>query len=206
VLSHKEPKLSGESKPEKTSPTGKQAMTTFRERLPQRGEFLYVFGGVVFFVFSWAIRGFLYQLSSLLLYHTVGEILAVFSYLMAFALVESLIVMSGLLMVSFLLPARWFREGFVYKGFIAVLVTRLAMILLNSYLFSLNHAMPPMSVIYLSAGMTLVFLLALIWVFQSAPRLQRVLLELQERMQIFIYLYLPLGFIGLVVIVLRNLR
>ena len=81
-------------------------MTLFRERLPSKKDILYVYGGVVFVIYSWAIRGFLYQLSSLRLYHTFGEILATFSYLMAFALIEILIIMSGLIMSGFILPQK----------------------------------------------------------------------------------------------------
>jgi hypothetical protein len=106
-------------------------LTVFRERLPTRVEILYVFGGVVFVIYSWAIRGFLYQLSSLRLYHTLGEIFGVFSYLMAFALIESLIIMGGLILMGFILPGKWFREGFAYKGFITTLVAGIAMIKLH---------------------------------------------------------------------------
>jgi hypothetical protein len=180
-------------------------LTTFRERIPQRRESLYVFGAVVFVIYSWAIRGFLYQLSSLRLYHTVGEIFAIFSYLMAIALIESLIIMSGLILMGVILPGKWFREGFAYKGFITILVAAIAMIRLHYYLFSLNGGMPSMNIIYLSAGVTLVLLILLICVFQKTPQLQTFLLAVQERMQIFIYFYIPLGIIGLTVVVLRNL-
>lgn len=184
---------------------GKEDVTTFRDRLPQRREILYVFGGVIFVIYSWAIRGFLYQLSSLRLYHTLGEIFGVFSYLMAFALIESIIIMSTLIVVGIILPGKWFREGFAWKAFITTLVAGIAMILLNNYLFSLNNTMPAMNVIYLSAGITFVLLISLIWIFQNNPQLQKFFLAVQERMQIFIYFYIPLGIIGLTVVVLRNL-
>jgi hypothetical protein len=177
----------------------------FRERLPQRVEILYVFGGVVFLIYSWSIRGFLYQLSSLRLYHTLGEIFGVFAYLMAFALLESLVLMGGLIAIGFILPAKWFREGFTYKGFITTLVAGIAMIKLHYYLFSLDYAMPPMNVIYLGTAIALGILIALIWIFQNFPQLQRFLLALQERLQVFVYLYIPLGILGLTVVVLRNL-
>jgi hypothetical protein len=160
---------------------------------------------VVFLIYSWAIRGFLYQLSSLRLYHTLGEIFAVFSYLMAFALLETLVTIGILIFIGFILPGNWIREGFAYKGFITTLVTGIAMILLNNYLFSLNHAMPPKNVIYLSTGITFILLISLILLFQNIPTLQKVLLAIQERMQIFIYFYIPLGILGLTVVVLRNL-
>jgi hypothetical protein len=168
-------------------------------------EILYVFGGVVFVNYSWSIRGFLYQFSSLRLYHTLGEIFGVFSYLMAFALIESLIIITGLVLIGFILPGKWFKEGFAYKGFITTLVTGIALIKLHFYLFSLNYAMPPMNVIYLGTAITIFGLISLIWIFQSFPQLQRFLLALQERLQIFTYLYIPLGILGLTVVVLRNL-
>ena len=180
-------------------------MTIFRERLPHQKEILYVYGGVVFAIYSWAIRGFLYQLSSLRLYHTLGEILAIFAYLMAFALIESLIIMSSLIIAGFILPRKWFREGFVYKGFITTLVAGIAMITLQYYLFSLNYEIPPRKVIYLGLGITIILLMALIWVFQNKPQLQKFLLAVQDRLQIFIYFYIPLGVVGLTVVVLRNL-
>ena len=181
-------------------------MTIFKERIPHQKEILYVYGGVVFGIYSWAIRGFLYQLSSLRLYHTLGEILATFAYLMAFALIESLIIMSALLMVGFILPQKWFREGFAYKGFITTLVAGIAMIILHYYLFSLNYEIPSMKVIYLGLGITIILLIALLWVTQNRPQLQKFLLAMQERLQIFIYFYIPLGIVGLTVVVLRNLR
>lgn len=180
-------------------------MIPIRERLPHRVEILYVFGGVIFVIYSWSIRGFLYQLSSLRLYHTLGEIFGVFAYLMAFALLESLVLMAGLIAIGFILPAKWFREGFAYKGFITTLVAGIAMIQLHDYLFSLNYAMPPMNVIYLGTAITIFGLISLIWIFQSFPQLQRFLLALQERLHIFTYLYIPLGILGLTVVVLRNL-
>jgi hypothetical protein len=157
-------------------------------------------------IYSWSIRGFLYQLSSLRLYHTLGEIFAVFSYLMAFALVECLVMMCGLIVMGFILPGKWLREGFVYKGFITTLVAGIALIKLHSYLFSLNYTMPPMNIIYLGAGGVIVLLISLILVFQNIPRLQNFLLAFQERLQIFVYFYIPLGVLGLLVVVLRNLR
>lgn len=180
-------------------------MSIFRERLPQRWEILYVYGGVVFVIYSWAIRGFLYQLSSLRLYHNLGEIFGVFSYLMAFALLESLVIMSGLIVVGFILPGKWFREGFAYKGFLTTLVAGIVMIKLHFYLFSLNYTIPPGNVIYLGTGIAIVVLISLLLVFQNFPQLQRFLLAFQERLQVFLYIYIPLGIVGLAIVVLRNL-
>lgn len=180
-------------------------MTALKKYLPQRQEVLYVFSGVVFAIYSWSIRGFLYQLSSLRMYYNVGEIFAVFSYLMAFALFESLLIMSSLILMGVILPRKWFREGFAYKGFITTLVTGGAMIELHYYMFSLQYAMPPMHVIYLGAGIVLILLITFIALSQNIRQLQNFLLAVEERLQIFVYLYIPLGVLGLFVIALRAL-
>jgi hypothetical protein len=181
-------------------------LTSFKEHFPHLQEILYVYGGVVFAIFSWSMRGFLYQLSSLVLYHNLGEILAVFAYVMAFALIESLVIMTALLTVGLILPRKWFREGFAYKGFIATLVAGVAMIVLQYYLYSLNYEIPPMEVIYLGLGIITILLIALIRVIQNRPALQKFLLSVQGRLQVFIYFYIPLGIVGLAVVFLRNLR
>lgn len=180
-------------------------MNALRERLPHQQDILYVFGGVVFLIYSWAIRGFLYQFSSLRLYHTLGEVFGVFSYLMAFALLECLIITSFLVLIGILLPEKWFKVGFAYKGFITTFVAGIAMVKLHYYLFSLNFALPPMGRIYLGATITIVLLVSMIALFQSMPKLQAYLLLVQERLQIFIYFYIPLGLLGTAVVLVRNL-
>jgi hypothetical protein len=114
--------------------------------------------------------------------------------------------MSSLIIAGIILPRKWFREGFAYKGFVTVLVAGIAMITLHYYLFSLNYEIPPMEVIYLGLGITMILLISLLWVFQNMPQLQTFSLAVQERLQIFMYFYLPLGLVGLAVVVLRNLR
>lgn len=180
-------------------------MSILKNHLPERGEILYAFGGVVFAIYSWSIRGFLYQLSSLRMYHTVGEIFGIFSYLMAFALFESLLIMGCLIIAGVVLPRQWFREGFAYKGFIATLVASSAMIGLQYYLFSLHYAMPPMKVIYLGVTIAIMLLVALIILSQKVSQLPKLLLGVEERLQIFVYLYVPLGLLGLIVVILRTI-
>ncbi len=77
------------------------------------------------------------------------------------------------------------------------------MIVLNAYLYSLHYAMPPMEVIYLGLGLAIIILVSVILLFQSSPALQRILLAIEERFQIFTYIYIPLGVLGLTIVVLR---
>ena len=106
---------------------------TIRTRLPSGHEILLVFGVVAFAVFGWSIRGFLYKLPAFTLYFGAGANLAVLAYMMAFALLESVLVVGFLVALSAILPSGWLRSGFAYKAFLIVVVATAAMILFEGY-------------------------------------------------------------------------
>jgi hypothetical protein len=182
-----------------------KSLSGLKNRIPYWQDTIYVFSGVIFIIYSWSVRGFLYQLPSLILYHRILDIISVLFYLMAFALLESLVVMSGLILLGFILPRKWFVEGFAYKGFLTAFVAGISMISLQGYLYSLNYETPSMNIVYLGLFVTLVALVGLILLFQKLSKLQKILLIVEEQLQIFIYLYIPLGIAGLMVIFFRNL-
>lgn len=178
------------------------------DRFPHRQDIAYVFSGVVFIVYAWAIRGFFFQFSSLRLYHNLGDILAVFCYLMAFALLESLLIFGILLLIGFLLPQRWFKEGFAVKGFLAILVASSLMIKLQSYLYSQqtnDYQMPSSTTISGGAVVGFFLLLLLILLVQKVTWVRNLLLAFEERLQVFLYVFIPLGILGFIVVFLRNI-
>jgi hypothetical protein len=173
------------------------------KRLPDRRAFLLVYGGVIFIVFSWALRGFFYQLSSFILYHSVGDIFAIFAYMMALALLESIAVMAVLLFAAILLPEAWFRQGFAYKAFLAMLVASTGAVALETYL---TKKMESAGLLYAGLILSLFAWVALIQFLDHVPRLRTLLLDIIERLQIFTYLYVPLGVLSLFIVLIRNLR
>jgi len=177
----------------------------FRKRLPARNEIYTVLGVVVFVVHTWSVRGFLHELPSFILYFTPGQILGVFAYMMGFALLESLSVTIGLILLSLLLPAKWFREGFIFKSFVTVILGAGAMLWLENTIMSFNNNFPPMSLLLIAAGITLGAWILLLVTFHLIKPLQKSLLFAADRLGVFAYLYIPLGVIGLVVVLARNL-
>ncbi|MGE5248893.1 MAG: hypothetical protein ACM3QS_01665 [Bacteroidota bacterium] len=172
------------------------------KRLPDRRAFLLVYGGVVFIIYSWALRGFFFQLSSFLLYHSVGEIIAIFAYMMALALLESLAVMAVLMVTAALLPEAWLRRGFVYKAFLATLVASAGAIALETYL---TRQTGSPGLLYAGLALSLLAWAGLIQFFDRLPRPRSLLLDLIERLQIFAYIYVPLGLLSLLIVLIRNL-
>ena len=177
----------------------------FRKRLPELSEFYTVLGVVVFVVFGWSVRGFLHEVPSFINYFRVGQILAIFAYMMGFALLESLLVAFGLGLLSVLLPAPWFRNGFVYKSFVTLLWGGIAMLWLENTFMSWNNRFPPLDLLLTFSGITLGAWVILLVLFQYLKPLQKALLFIADRIGVMVYLYVPLGLLGLVVVLIRNL-
>ena len=171
-------------------------------RLPQRGEILSVFGVVVFAVHSWSVRGFLYQAPAYSLYYSIGEMFFVFSYMMAFALLESVLITLLLVVPAVILPSKLLKEGFAYKGFLAVLVASAYSIWLQN---TLGNLPPPSSLLLNNAGIAVGAFVLLAILFQLVGFLQKIVINLAERMGIMAYLYVPLGLIGILVFISRSL-
>lgn len=177
-------------------------MGIFKNRLPKWQDIFIVLGVIVFVVFSWSVRGFLFVFPSIVLRYATGEILAIFSYMMAFALVESLLIIGCLVLVSAALPRMWFREGFSYKGFLVVFVGSITSILYQSFLGS---EFLEVKTYFLWVGVFILTVILLILLFHIIQSWHVVLVSIAERFTIFAYLYIPIGFIGLSVVIIRNL-
>ena len=177
----------------------------FRRRLPDRREIYTVLGVVVFVVHSWSVRGFFHEVPSFLLYFKIGQILAIFSYMMAFALLESLLVTFGLSLLSLILPGKWFKTGFIYKSFITVVVGAIAMLWLENTIMSLNNTFPPMELLLKALGLTLGVWVLLLLAFHYTRPLQKAILFVSDRVSVLAYLYVPLGALGLLVVIIRNI-
>ncbi len=189
----------------------KSLLHLFEARLPVRRDVLLVFGVVLFAVFGWSIRGFLYKLPAFSLYFGLGANLAVLSYMLAFALLESLIVTAVLTLAASLLPSGWLKAGFAYKSFLIILVSTIAIILFEAYyrsdflkdiLAGYTYMFPPFLVGLFGSVLALT---GLLWLFHRYQRLQRYAIYAVEQISLFTYIYVPLGLIGLVVVMLRNL-
>jgi len=177
-------------------------MNISKRRLPPWSEIQIVFGLLIFAVFSWSIRGFLYKLSAFLLYDGLGDIFGIFSYMMGIALLESAIIMLVLLFLAVILPKGWFRDGFAYKASLLTLVVGGTMIYLQSIL---NFRLPPVRTLTVISVLPLAVWLVLVFLAMKVRRFRVILDFILDRVSVFLYLYVPLGIIGLVVVVFRNL-
>jgi hypothetical protein len=156
----------------------------------------------VFACFSWTLIGFFNKLSSFILYFTLGEIANIFAFMMAFALLESLITAGLLILLSVILPSSWLKEGFAFKGFVIVLVATTTAILFQH---ALRDDFPSLGILLAYSLVPLLLIVLLIGFVNSQPKLQKILLSVQDRILIMLFIYLPIGVIGLLVIMARDL-
>jgi len=177
-------------------------MRISKRGLPPWSEIQIVFGLLVFAVFSWSIRGFLYKLSAFLLYDVLGDIFGIFSYMMGIALLESAVVMLALLFLAVILPKEWFRDGFIYKASLLTLMVGGTMIYLQSIL---TFRPPAVRTLVVLLVVSFVAWLVLVFLTMKVERFRVVLDFILDRVSVFLYLYVPLGIIGLVVVAFRNL-
>ncbi len=177
-------------------------MDRIRKRFPPRSDTVAVLAVAVFACFSWALIGFFNKLSSLILYFTPGEIGDDFAFLMAFALLESLAAAGLLVLLSAILPSNWLKEGFAFKGFVILLVATATAILFQH---ALRDYFPSLGILLAYSLIPLLLIVLLFWLLSSRPKLQSILLSVQDRILIMLFIYLPIGVIGLLVVMARNL-
>jgi hypothetical protein len=156
----------------------------------------------VFVCFSWSILGFFNKLSSFLLYFTLADIAAIFAYMMAFALLESVTATGILVLLSALLPSGWLRNGFAYKGLVILVIATIDALVLQK---SLGDVYPSTLTLLLLSTVPLLLIVVLIGLLHSMPRVQDLLLTVQDRFLILLFVYLPIGIISLIAVTFRNL-
>ncbi len=180
------------------------------KRLPVRAEILSILNVVLFVLFGWSIRGFLFEIPAFLLYLGLGDITAILFYMMAFALLESVILTGGLVILSMVLPSNWLKTGFAYKGFLIILISTIGLILFQGYYkigffqYLIKNDYSVFQPVFAGLIISVLGLNGLFWIFRKRPRLQNYLSKFIEQFGVFGYIYVPLGVIGILLVFVRN--
>jgi hypothetical protein len=173
-----------------------------KNRFPSLAQLYPVYSIIVILIYGWTIYWSLWKLPSWLDFLPLGEIAAIFSYLMATNLIESLLVLLGIIIVCLILPQKWFREVFVSRGSMFA-----ASILISIMIFE-NHFVKPED--YFSKFpiyLPLILLIAAILAFFAGwIRIFRNGIEVfAENAVIFLFLLMPLSLLSLIVVLIRNI-
>ena len=183
------------------------ALDSLKSRLPTRSEALSVYSIFVFFVFSWTLYRAFWNVPSWLEYLTIWSVLIIIAYVLAFALIESAALLVLVVLFSLIFPRHVFKEKYVLLGsslavFLSVgafLLQRKINLVYQLELWQLL-AYPPVGLL-----LSLLLVLLLAFLFDRFPSLARLVSAGIERMVIFVYIYVPLGFLSLLVVLVRNI-
>jgi len=173
-----------------------------KNRLPRLAQLYPVYAIIVILVYGWTIYWSLWKLTSWLDFLPLGEIAAIYCYLLATNLLESLLALLGVVIVSLILPPKWFREVFVSRASVLAAGVLISFMVFESHFdkpADYFHMLP----VYLLPIIFLAGILAFLagWI----PIIRKGVEILAENAVIFLYISLPLSLLALVVVIARNL-
>ena len=172
-----------------------------KNHMPEFQQILAVYGVVTLVVYGWTIYWYLWKLPSWLYFMSLSEILTVLAYAMVVNFLESLIVIAVPLVLSLLLPVSWFRDKFVARGTI-LLVILLVFLMQYVTLITTLIGIPP------GIGTNVLFAviatIAVVFLVGRVAFLRKVVEEIAFRAVIFVYIFVPLTAVSFLVVIVRN--
>jgi hypothetical protein len=179
----------------------------FTGRFPDISSLLRVYAVIVFLVYSWTLFTSFYKLPSWMFYLTLGQILSVYAYAFSVDLLESILALTGVLFLelTLFLALRNHKEEFQSRS-ILVAMSVLISSMVRLILFQTYQDIAA----YLSGEliwwMATLLLGIPVAVFVPKSKWIRNILEgVAERTSVFLYIYLPLSFISLIIVMVRNI-
>jgi hypothetical protein len=186
-------------------------LATFREKLkaklPSRREVLPVFSVILFFIFSWALYRMFYQVPSWLFFLNIWNILVLAAYVMAYALFESAVILGFIVLLSLILPKKFFKDNFTALGSLIVLTMSIGAYLIQRKIGILYRLELEQLIIYPILILAAFVVLGVVFSFvlNRFNAAKRLVEAVADRMTIFAYIYIPLGLLSLVVVLARNI-
>ena len=172
------------------------------KRIPGRAQIIPVYAVIVQIIFIWTILWFFWKLPSWLYYMNIGEILATLSYIFATNLLESLVVMCAPIVISILLPAKWFRDVFVVRG-TALIIPGLGYLMYIAFHFQSRNEYPAIFFKTWAVSLAFSILFAFVYIAGKINILRKVIEFIADRAIIFLYIFIPLSLISALSILFR---
>lgn len=169
-------------------------------RIPKRDEIIPVYAVIVLMVYSWTMLWFYYNLPGWLGFLNVGDVFGIFAYSMATNLLESLVVLAGIILFSMLLPRQWFRDAFVARG-AGLAIAGLGLMMYVAKQFSTKEYYPAEVVRWSPA--ILAGILAAVFFLGKITFVRRAIEALADRAIIFLYLSIPISIISVITVLIR---
>lgn len=177
-------------------------MIALRNKIPPLHEILALYATIVFLIYGWATITFFWKVPSWLYFLSLGEIAAILSYTFASSLLECTIILFIFLFASLVLPSKFLYNKFALRGSLIVYALTFWVVLFT--LNSLIQLPTTGDVITFGIGVLVTSALAIL-LAERISFVQRLVSTVGNRLTIFLYLWLPLGLLGILVIIFRIL-
>ncbi len=171
-------------------------------RIPSLKQLAPVYSVIVVAVYGFSMVRFFWRVPSLINYSTVGQVAVIFSYTAVVNLFESLIILLAPILLSMILPRKWFFDQFIAKG---VLLVSLG---LGYFGYISSHINTEEDFPYLLvkwSPLVFIAILALVFPLSRIKLLTRLLEWIAEQLEVFLLISLPVSAIALVVVLIRNI-
>ena len=174
----------------------------FLKKIPTLEQISPVYAVIVVMIYTWSLTRFFWRLPSWLYYSTLGEIAVIFAYMMVVNLLESVLVLLGPLILSIVLRRKWFFDHFVTRS-TSLILLGLGYIMIF-YVSLLQEFLSPW--IWLQKILLVVFLIFILsFLIDRVGFLKKLVLELSNRVVIFLYVWIPVSILSLLIVLVRNL-
>jgi hypothetical protein len=181
-----------------------------RGRFPSARETYLLFAACTFPVHIWALLNLFRKVPAYILRLSAQELVGVSAYTLAFALLESLILLIFLIALSATLPSKYFRDRFVAQGAILVL-------LISSWLIPVHYqrsilvalGVNPtqfLALIFLWVISFAILLSALSYLIRRSSAVESTIVKFVDRLTVLAGLYLLLDVTSVFTIIIRNLQ
>jgi hypothetical protein len=172
------------------------------DRIPAQKEIVPVYAVIVLMVYGWTILKFNYNLPGWLYFLNLGEIMSILAYSMVTNLLESLVVLAGVIVLGSILPKKIFSDAFIARGAsLSILVLAVMMYIAGQ--FSTKQYYPAEIIRWSPAIFVLIMLV--VYAIGRVHFARRVIEFFADRAIIFLYITIPLSAISLVAVLLQNI-
>jgi hypothetical protein len=145
----------------------------------------------------WKIPSWIYDL-------TTDEIVGISAYAFTVNLFDSLFAMGLLLLLCWALPARFLKNDFVVRSSVLV-VCILGAMMLHLYVYRYPDTLEIFAgVMQMWWGVTILILTFCLILAIKIRWIHKLIMDVADRLIIFTYIFLPLSFISIVIVIVRN--
>ena len=174
----------------------------FVQKIPKIEKIAPVYAVAVGMIYAWSMPRFFWRLTSWLYFSSVGEVAVIFSYMMVVNLIESVLVIFVPIALSVVLPGKWFLDRFVTKGTLFVSLSLSYLMYFDSRLYYQSPF--PLGLVY-KTPIIIALLFALVFLIDWTGILDKILIDLSDRMIVFLYISIPVSLVSVLVVIIRNI-